>query len=242
MQLQNLNEYDPIIFRNSFQHSVIYQALSKDFKHLLWNKSLKNINNVTSRQQFGETLFFLSVFYYLEKLTEKNTDKIYDLGCGWNIFKKYIPNIIGMDLPPDPKRAADDTNFIKMGNFADEYGFVNTEYIATHQEYFESVFSINALHFRSLVDLESIVVDFISMIKPNGRGFLAFNMKRFIERTSPNEMMDLFSTLTPSISQYDKYVRETLSNIPCQYLIVDIDLTVLDDWMDGNIRLVFEKS
>ena len=36
-------------------------------------------------------------YYYIDYLIEKNPKTILDLGCGLNIFKPYIPGIIGMD-------------------------------------------------------------------------------------------------------------------------------------------------
>jgi hypothetical protein len=223
----NLNEYDEIVFKNYFENSELYHQLAKDFDILLWDKFLDGIMSYTPRQQRGDRMFTLSPFYYINKLTETNPNKIYDLGCGWNIFKRYIPNVIGVDARKE---------------YVDIQTTINEEYVATHQEYFESVFSICSLHFYSLSNLEKNIKDFVSMVKKNGRGFLSLNLERMIERTTIEENISLFATENPSDIQYDQYIRDIVGKISCKYLIVDIDIhKCRDDFMNGNIRLVFEK-
>ena len=40
-----------------------------------------------------------------------------------------------------------------------------------------------------------------------------------------------------------KYVLSVLEKIDVNYIILDVDLLYdLDDWMDGNIRIVFERK
>jgi SAM-dependent methyltransferase len=161
-------------------------------------------------------------FYYLQPLLEKNPISIYDLGCGANILKKYIPNIIGVDKSNSQLC------------YPDIEGRVDAEYIKTHQNYFQSVFSINALHFRPLTELRSVYEEFISMVAPGGRGFLSVNIQRMIESEK---------NLLPGVDNinYDSYVRTQLDNLPCKYLIFDVNLDIVDEWLDGNIRLVFER-
>jgi hypothetical protein len=117
---------------------------------------------MTARQWMAYGNFPVTAFYYLEFLTNQNPSVIYDLGCGWNIFKKYIPNIIGIG-EEDPK---------SQYYFADIHGRVDPNYVEQHQNYFESVFSICALHFRPLRELRQIALEFISMMKPDSYGFL----------------------------------------------------------------------
>jgi hypothetical protein len=119
---------------------------------------------------------------------------------------------------------------------ADVHGFIDNYYIATHQKFFESVFSINALHFRlgGLAEFEKIVTDFASMIKTGGRGFLALNLARLIDFTSDDFLKSLGG-------EYNHYVCTILQKINLNYIILDIDFENMDCYMDGNIRIVFEK-
>jgi len=44
-----------------------------------------------------------------------------------------------------------------------------------------------------------------------------------------------------SLTQLDNYVRDQLYDLNVNYKVFDVDLTVIDECMDGNIRLVMEK-
>ena len=225
--MNNLNEYNEENFKAEFENSILHKQISSDFDIVLWDKSLTNLYKMTPRQIRGERIFTMVPLYYLNKLLETNPTTIYDICCGWNIFKKYIPNIIGIDA---------------RKKFVDICATIDDDYIIAHQEYFECAFSICSLHLYSLVHLEKNIKNFVSMIKPNGRGFLSLNLERMVERTSVEENISLFGTTNPSNAQYDQYIRSVVEKIPCEYLIVDIDIsTHRDDYLNGNIRLVFEK-
>ena len=68
------------------------------------------------------------------------------------------------------------------------------------------------------------------------------NLERMIDVTSTEENINLFGIVNPSYKQYDQYIRSVVEKIPCEYLIVDIDLSVRNEYLNGNIRLVFEKN
>jgi hypothetical protein len=233
--LNNINSYDEVRFRKEFKPTELYQSLSCDFSHITWDTHCDIYKNYTPRQFLGDSsknVFSAVPFYYLKYLLEVNPEKIYDLGCGWNIFKKYIPNIIGVG-EEDPSAS----NY-----YGDEHGCVDQDYIDSHQNYFESVFTINALHFIPLSSMRERVVDFISMVAPGGRGFITLNLLRMVDRSSDDFLTSTFGTLKPTNQQFDTYVRNSLDNLPCQMLVFDVDLlTSLNDVMEGNIRLVFEK-
>jgi hypothetical protein len=232
--IDNINPYRQDQFEKKFQQSATYQALSTDYHEILFDKYFwERPGPVTPRQQWGQnvlsthTCFTAVPFYYLEFLTEKNPQVIYDLGCGWNIFKKYIPNIVGIGAE-DP-----------AGSFfyADQYDYVDDEFITGHQDFFESVFSINALHFIPLGKLQQRVLEFHSMIKPGGTGYLTLNFQRMFEKETSNA----FDNFT--LGDYDNYVRTQLHDLGLDYAVFDVELTEQnrDEYMDGNIRLVIRK-
>jgi hypothetical protein len=226
--MKNINEYDKEKFFQNFATSDISLKVKKDFDKLSWDKNFKYEIN-TPRQLVGdknlETVFSMAPFYYINRLLETNPSRIYDLGCGWNIFKKYIPNIIGVGAE----------NPTSKFYHADVHDLVDDDYINNHQNYFESFFSINALHFHPIDDLKKVVLNFISMSRKHGRGFLALNFQRMFERAKNKKFLD-------KNFDFDFYIRNELYCINVDYLIFDVDLSVKDDPMDGNIRLVFEKN
>jgi hypothetical protein len=71
------------------------------------------------------------------------------------------------------------------------------------------------------------------MLVSGGRGFLALNAKRMLEKSSSLANLDG--------ENLDNWVRSQFDNFPCKILVFDIDFSVLDAYMDGNIRIVFEK-
>lgn len=226
--MKNINEYNKEQFYYSFAESPIAKKIQEDFDLVSWEKQVILKDPITPRQFYGgggQRLFSMTPFYYLSFLIGKNPIKIYDLGCGWNIFKKYIPNIVGIGAE-DPN-----TEFF----YGDIHDFVDNDFINHHHEFFESVFSINALHFHPIDNLREIVLNFASMIKKQGRGFLTLNVMRMIEKAVDSKFLN-------KDFDFDLYIREELSNLPFTYLVFDVDLKKLDEPMDGNIRLVLEKS
>lgn len=274
--IENINPYNETEFKKIFINTEIYKKLEQDFgeTNLIWNncfddvvKSGPPIRGYTPRACFPEH-FSATIFYYLLPLLEKNYDTIYDIGCGGNMFKPYLPRLIGIGEEwsgydnikdsswPDAKNIQDFNNLpewirheclhihklqIDPDFRGDIKGVFNDDFVLKHQNYFQSVFSICALHFHPLHLFKKIIVDFASIIKVGGRGFLALNLQRMIERESEQFLLQEFSTVKPSKSQYDQYIRKELSSLNLKFLILDVNITFIADGINGNIRLVFER-
>jgi hypothetical protein len=224
--MNDLNVYNDMEFKEKFLNTKIYQQLQNDFDVVCFNEKY-NYDEVrgTPREWYGsrnrKTIFSAIPFYYIEYLTRHTPLKICDIGCGWNIFKKYIPNIVGLSGEPP--------NHIYY--YGDEYGYVDDKYIQEHQAYFESAFSINALHYVHLTHLRKRVLDIVSMIKPDGRLFLSLNLSRMSEVDSNFNGW--------SLGDIESWVREQLDNMPFTYEVFEITfLKLKDDAMNGNIRMV----
>ena len=227
--MQNINPYPEKVFQEEFSKTDLYQQLVNDYDIVTFDKHFKyreSWDAFTPRQLFGQrrkTIFSAVAFYYLQFLRDNNPQRIYDLGCGWNIFKKYFPEVIGVGAEYQDGE----------GFFGDIHDYVDEEYIANHQGEFESVFSINALHFHPIEKFKVIIEDFYSMIKPGGRGFIALNS---------DKMVYLGKNPPKGADNLEKFFRSellTLNHI--KFLVVDIDLSVMHSSMEGNIRLVMEK-
>ena len=227
--MKNINGYNSAEFAEHFKKTTIYQSLTQNFDVVSFEYFMENFLNFkfgTPRKTIGTSFASAVPFYYLEFLTAENPSTIYDLGCGCNMFKQYIPNIIGVGAEdPDSNRFSGDV-----------HDYVDDDYVKGHQEYFESVFSINALHFHPLSDLRKIATDFVSMIKPSGMGFLTLNFIRMLE-------LDRKKFKDYTNAELDAYARQQLTDlsIPVEYQVVDIDLSVEDAYMDGNIRFVVQR-
>jgi len=234
-----MKSYDPAKWEIAFKKCDLYKQLVNEYDTVYFDKySSPQKIGFTARQWIAAqtclvhspfTQFSAIPFYYIEWLQEINPKNVYDLGCGWNIFKKYYPNIIGI--------GAEDPSGDQY--YADIHDYVDDDYIQGHQEYFESVFSINALHFIPLSDIRKRVLDFASMIKPGGRGWLALNAYQMIRRDPIFKDTDLDNQ--ENFLAINDFCKQELSNLP-NVVCLDIDLREIVEYIDGNIRIQFDKE
>lgn len=231
--MRNLNEYNEEDFQTKFSSSDIAKEIDKDFDQLVWSKHLSPLTTyATPRHRIGRRICTMTSFYYIQYILEKNPEKIYDFGCGWNLFKKYIPNIIGIS----PDNPADGQTY-----FADEYDYFDADYIENHKDSLDAAISICALNYTPLTTIRSNVKGFISVIKPGGRGYIALDIAPMRDREDPDVLDRLFGTTIPSVHEIDDYVREQLSDLPVDYLVFDLDSLEYSDEIDGQVRIVFER-
>ena len=73
------------------------------------------------------------------------------------------------------------------------------------------------------------------MLKPGGRGWLTLNIARMIE-------LDLENFMNKSSACLEVYVRNELDLPDIDFIVFDVDLSILDEYMNGNIRLVIQKG
>jgi hypothetical protein len=255
---ENVNVYNEGAFKSYFSQTDLLKTISKDYDYLLWegvtNRSTqKGVTNRSTQIQHHLTpttnarkyprSFNVFLFYYLNFLLEKNPATMYDLGCGSNPFKPYIPYLIGID--PDLSQ--------KNVDIIDQ---VDQTFIDSHQNHFESVFSVCALHFHPFTELRKVVDDFISMVKIGGRGFIALNVVRMFEREAIKKninpidhpfLKDLYIGIrVPKqevIEEAENLTKKLLSGLNCDILVFDVDYSKgFVNAFAGNIRIVFERN
>ena len=171
----------------------------------------------------------LSSFYMIDYLV-KNTKEypIIDIGCGMNLFKSVYP-IIGLD--DDPR--------------ADIQGLFDKKFMADNKEKFSAAIAINSLHFIQLNQIKHRIQQFSHIIQPNGLGYITLNTQRLIEKTNHADPEFIISKKLDCTLNLREYVFEKVSSI-CDTLellyyednVDDID----DDYMDGNIKIIFRKN
>jgi len=216
----NKNSYNTELFKVQFKQTELYRKLIDEYDEVSFDYFFEQHYITSSPRLLLATKVCSAVpFYYLSFID--TTKPTYDLGCGANIFKKYYPNIIGVSP--------------ELGDrfFGDEHGAVDDNYVKVHTDYFESVFSINALHFVPLSNFRKVVDDFASMIKPGGSGFLSLNALRMCECDTE------FKNNTPA--ETEDWIRTQLNLMPYNFQVLDVNLEVPNAWIDGNIRMVIRK-
>ena len=227
---ENLNPYIEKQFEEEFKQTELYQKLKQDFDLITFTPYYKPWSNLYTARHFQSLRVFSAVpFYYFNYL---NMDQVlvYDLGCGWNQFRRYYPNIVGVD----PGGMTAYCN-------ADVDVAVNDNYLKEYAGQFDTVFSICALHFISMHEMRQRVINFFNLLKPGGRGFLALNAGRMLDpyKESGHEL------LTKSPKELEQWIRQELSDLPFELLsfelLFDNGYNPLDNHMDGNIRIVAQK-
>lgn len=178
--------------------------------------------------------FSVVPLWYLKILADQKPARIVDIGCGGNLFKPVIKRLFGMDvhgIDPTP------------GNLSlDEFDFFDSDFSAGHKNMYESVFSINALHFIPLEDLKKRIEEFYNIIAPGGYGFLALNIARFVECSNSSWLVKMFGSINPTQTQLQNHVCNELAAMPIEFIVNHVLINqTYDEYMDGNIRLVFKK-
>lgn len=188
----------------------------------------------TPREDYLAKKFSMIPLWYLDFLASAGPTKIVDVGCGANLFKHLIKKIYNIDchgIDPTPENYA-----------ADEFDMFDSDFSQGHTEAYQSAFSINALHFVPLYQLTTRVKEFYNIVAKGGRGFLALNSARMLERTSPEWLLNTFGKSDPDPSQVQEYVYNQLSTLDIDFMVIDLLIIEHPDQvMDGNIRMVFKK-
>ena len=220
MPQQNVNPYNQIDFQNNFQKTKTFELLKSKYTVYFDKFFEKFITTSTPRHHHSFAKISAVPWYYLNYLD--SSKQIVDLGCGCNFFKPYFPNLHGIGAENIPELF-----------FGDEHDFVDDKFYQGHVDAYDSVFSINSLHFAPLETLQTTCINFCNMLKPGGRGFLALNVQRMLERSET--LRGLHN------EDLDAWIRNQFNDFPFKILVFDVDLSMPDAWMDGNIRIVFEK-
>lgn len=218
--MNNLNPYNQELFESKFKQSATFKMLCEKNYKVYFNKFIENVTYATQRQKMAESYVSAAPWYYLDYLDDSST--VVDLGCGFNFFKPYFSKFQGIGAENDPRHF-----------FGDLHDFVDDDFYKNHVNAYNAVFSINALHFHPLENLREICENFSAMLTPGGRGFLALNAQRMIERSTIHR--------NAGNQEIDTWIRNQFNNFPVKLLVFDVDLSVLNAYIDGNIRIVFEK-
>ncbi len=184
-------------------------------------------------QPAGGAEFSIVPFYYIDQLLERDPEQIVDIGCGWNIFKKYIPRIYGIDA---------------MGTDADLIANYDQKFIDQHRHQWPSVMSINlSWHMgangeaTNMDNLVEHVKQFSTLVQPGGRCFLALSALGIMKYTPRSWFTHR------SLSAFDPeplalHIRDLLLGTGFKFLCLDLELDLLYNMPshDGEIRMVFE--
>jgi hypothetical protein len=188
--------------------------------------------NITPRGMLLKKGFSINPLRYIQILANASPSKMVDIGCGKNLFNSVINKLFGI-----PVHGIDPNN-----QDADEINSFDAHFSQTHTNAYESAFSINALHFIPLSDLTTRINEFYNIIAPGGYGFLSLNSARMVDHSNKIWLLRTFQTQQPNPLQVEKYVRDQISTLKINFIVAELSISSFsDEWLDGNIRLVFKK-
>lgn len=250
-----INGIDYEKFFEDFKKTSVYQKIEKDFDEVLCTNQtsplidLRMKAGITFRELYGKTNYVVGgktsisivTLYYLKFLLEKNPEKIHDLGCGWNIWKRYYPNIIGID--------GDSNN-----SYADIHRRFDDKFV---NDYFESIESLMCVNMNigivpgshkygcetcTYENYSHQVEYLLKVLKPGGRAYFAISRHGMIKYTPE----DWFAKNNINWYDYDLIKNKMLNDIkklPIDILSFDCELDMKESFpaFDGCVRLVFEK-
>jgi hypothetical protein len=251
-----INGIDYQKFLTNFIKTDVGKSIGKDFDNIICQRGtqplldFKKRANLTFREIYGKkhytvegnTSISITTLYYLQFLLKKNPKKIYDIGCGWNIWKKYYPNIVGVDFEGTFADINDkfDDNFIQRYYEKIESAICVNMYLGLQEDRNNTQIPCIPITFENY--LEQIIY-FSQIIKPGGRAYVSLNKLGFLLYTSDKWFTD------KGVSKYDSkklsqiLLQDLKDNFPYKILCFDCELDVLESMsFDGCVRLVFEKT
>lgn len=220
--MNNLNPYDPVAFRQWFSNTTLFGKIRKDFDIITWDNDSSSfmLPGMTPRQYRGTKIFSAIPFYYINLIGFDA--KIYDIGCGWNVYQKYLPNLIGISGEP-------------VGSeyfFGDEHGLLNDGYAESNRHRFENVMSINALHFIPLSGFYNRVQQLKKVTKPGGKIFAAMNICHMVA----NESSDIKNNAA-------QYIRDEIAKVSQDLICFELhDKKIMENLSEGTLRFVIQNN
>ena len=214
--MNNLNPYNLVDFKSQFVETAIYKQIENDFDVITWEIDIPTSRHpyMTPREYRGRSIFSAVPFYYMLQLDINS--KIYDLGCGWNIYKKYLPEVIGID----------------NSRYADEQGLVDDEFVIKNEGRFDNVMSMNALHFISLTELPNRIRQVLKMTKSGGLIFIMMNVCHMVDNVS-----------LPTITDPVKFIRDTFDEFKENLICFELDDNMIHQNMsEGTLRFVLKNK
>ena len=174
----------------------------------------------------------LQPFYILDFISNNSTGSIFDIGCGFNFFKKFY-NIVGIDP------------FSLEADINDEF---NDSFAHTHANSMDNIFSINAIHFVSIVEIQKRIENYFNLTKKNGYAYLSMNVERVLDWTydktkNTKNIENFYFPKNDLSSEIDSMINDALSNLDVEILLYNNKINeIVSDSVNGNIRILVKRK
>jgi hypothetical protein len=160
------------------------------------------------------------IFYYISWLYDNNPESVIDFGCGECFWKKWFPNIFGVDITKRP--------YSKM-----DLVIHPAQFIANNQNKFNCGMALNSIHFYNLEKVTDNIRKCMTLIKSNGRFLFTINVSMIQDVSHFEEGWKTAIT-------NDLY--NNIKNMPYNILLLDIPKQEHRPYINGDIRFILEKD
>lgn len=239
INVKETNWYDPDQWQQVFSSNSYYRNIAQQYRTIIYSHKEMTILKAALHNTVYEVpreflkrynILDATPYYYINFLLEKSPDSIVDVGCGVNYFKPHLPNLIGIDSDPDSK--------------FDLFDYFDKEFANGHTHAYDSLISINAIHFNPIDQITEQLLLMSKIIKPGGRGFVSFNIETWLMYSNTDLIRSLFGSC-PQFDDIVNYVNNQILQTNLDFIVVDWPVlhithnsSIRDD-LNGNIRLVF---
>ncbi len=171
----------------------------------------------------------LTSFYYIDHIYKNSPGEILDIGCGGNFFSYFFNNIIGLD------HRLDKLETIKyVSEFEDMFDEFELNKV-------DNAISVCSLHFISIDRIKHRILNFASIIKPGGYGYIGINLARLLDNTDEISVSNLTHLKSNPTVAMD-YVKNEINNLDLNIITVEYVDDIIDEFIDGNIRILFKNE
>jgi hypothetical protein len=237
--VKELNPYNPDSWRQEFSCSPYYQNVSKNYQTVIYTHKEMTLLKAALHHTVYETprdflknynILDATPYYYINFLLENFPNTVVDIGCGINYFKSHVPGLIGIDADPS-------SNYDIFDHFDEDFS-------NGHRYSYDSLMSINTIHFSSVTSITKQLLLTAQLIKPGGRGFVSFNFETWLMHTDKEQVRLLFGNY-PKFDDVVNYINDQILQTGLDFIVIDwpvlhiTDNSTIRDDLNGNIRLVF---
>lgn len=221
----NLNEYYPESEIRNFP--FLEQKLEDYYDFFI--KDDENISEITPRGFHDYRVAFKEIYYYISWLYDNNPKSVIDVGAGNDLFKKWFPNIVSMDIH-------------KTLNY-DYNNWLDHDFCVSHSEQFDCGMALNSLHFGTLEQIIKNINNAMSIIKENGRFLFTLNITHVTKDSySPNALR----LKDDDIQVILQSLVVKIKKLPYKLILMDIPTFTKAkrtlSHINGDIRFILEKG
>ena len=240
INVQEKNVFPGACWLNEFPKITYFEHIPQHYQHLITtHKDMSFLKAALHHTVYELPRVFLEQYkildtvpyYYIKFLMEKNPKTILDLGCGSNVFKPFLHGIVGMDADPDAA--------------ADIHDFFDEEYTQGHIHAYDSVISINAIHFSAIDTISKRLIWISKLVRPGGAAFVSFNLETWLMYSNLELIKKLFGDF-PKFDDVINYVYDQILATKLHLVVMDwpclhiTEHSTIRDGLNGNIRLVID--